>query len=84
MEGYRIKIIKSKMDSYWYAGLIDQQFWAVLVLNDNEEKEYKIVPEGATPLPGFSTKTVAFDDCTVIKKSKIQIESNVVVTVIEI
>ena len=84
MKGYRIKVIKSNLNTYWYAKHIGEEFWAVLAENIDSSQDYKVILEGITPLSGFGTKWINFDDCEIIKESEIQIESHVVVNVVEI
>jgi len=78
MIGYRIKIIKSLLDSYWYADHIGDEYWAYL----DDDQNYVIVPEGTIqkvnsefPKPrtfrDFGDKVVITEDCKVLRNSYI-------------
>jgi hypothetical protein len=84
MDGFRIQIIKAKLDSYWYAGCTGNVYWAVLHEREDNHQDYKVIVEGIVPLEGLGAKWVDFDDCIVIKEAKIAIETAVNVKVIEL
>lgn len=83
MKGYRIQIIKAKLDSYWYASHTGDTYWAVLEAKDDHQ-DYKIIIEGIVPIEGLSTRYVDFDDAAVLKEATIKIDTSVTVKVIEI
>lgn len=84
MRGFLIKITKSKLDSYWYTGLIGNQYWTLLEENSDHHMNYRVIFEGIIPNNGNETKWVNFDDCEVIKESYIRIEKDSHISVIEI
>lgn len=77
MIGYRIKIITSKLDSYWYADYIDKEYWAYL---DDDQKNYVIIQEGIIYReqpdrnPNFGDKVVISEDCEVVGSSHILVD----------
>lgn len=83
MIGYRIQIIKAKLDSYWYASCTGNTYWAVLEAKD-QHQNYKVIVEGIIPIEGLGTKYVDFDDAIVIKEATIKIDTSVTVKVIEV
>lgn len=83
MKGYRIQIIKSKLETYWYATCTGNTYWAVLEPKE-EYQNYKVIVEGVVPIEGLGTKWVDFDDVIVLKESQIKIETEVSVKVIEL
>jgi len=84
MRGIRIKIANSSLDTYWYAGLIGNEYWATLEENLDHHMSYKILLEGTIPAGGHGTKFVNFDDCEVIKEAYIRVESVTTTKIIEI
>ena len=84
MNGFRIQIIRAKLESYWYAGCTGNVYWALLDERENNHQDYKIIIEGVIPIAGLGAKWVDYDDCIVIKESHIAIESSVSVKVIEL
>lgn len=83
MKGYRIQIIKAKLDSYWYSTCTGNTYWAVLEEKDDHQ-DYRIIIEGILPIEGLGKKYVDFDDAIVLKVSTISIDTSVTVKVIEI
>jgi hypothetical protein len=43
MNGFKIKVLRSKLDSYWYANHIRKEYWARL---DENQKDFVIIPDG--------------------------------------
>jgi hypothetical protein len=88
MKGYKIKITKAALDSYWYASLIGYEFWAEERINLAGEREYAIVVESINKysLPTLSStgKWVGENDCEVLREAYIKIESVTTTTVVEI
>jgi hypothetical protein len=84
MRGFLIRITKAKLDSYWYAGLIGNEYWTLLEENPDNHMNYCVIFEGIIPNSGHGTKWVNFDDCEVIKESYIRIEKDSHISVIEI
>lgn len=83
MIGYRIQIIKAKLDSYWYASCTGNTYWAVLEAKDGHQ-DYKVIIEGIIPIEGLGKKWVDFDDVLVLKEATIKIDTSVTVKVIEV
>ena len=75
MRGIRIKITNSSLDTYWYAGLIGNEYWATLEENLDHHMSYKIILDGIIPAGRHGTKFVNFDDCEVIRESDIRVYS---------
>lgn len=73
MKAFRIKITKSSLDSYWYAGFVGMMYWAEEIITDGET-DYRIIFESS-----HNTSTVVRwvgeADCEVIKESFIKIET---------
>lgn len=78
--GFKIKIIKSGLNSYWYADHIDKEYWAYL---DEDQKKYVIIPEGVIykenseykrSFKDFGNKCVFEEDCEVLKSSHIIVD----------
>jgi len=78
IDAVRIQINKVSKDTYWYAGYIGNQYWAI-----KTAKEFEIIHEGITNLKpkGY----VDFDDAFILKESRINIEKieSVIISVIE-
>ena len=67
IEAVRIQILKFSKDTYWYAGYIGNQYWAI-----KTKKEFEIIHEGNTNLK--PTGFVDFDDAFVLQESRIKVE----------
>jgi hypothetical protein len=80
MKAFRIKIIKSSLDTYWYVGLIGKEFWAEEIITDGET-HYRIIFESIHCTHSV-VRWVGKADCEVIKESFIKIET--ITTVVEI
>lgn len=83
MQGYRIQIIKAKLESYWYAAKTGEVYWAVINQKD-EYQDYKVIIEGIIPVEGLGTKYIDFDDVIVLKESIIRIDNSLNVKVVEL
>ena len=83
MKGYRVQIIKAKLDSYWYSSCTGNTYWAVLEAK-GEHQDYKIIVEGVVPIEGLGTRWVDYEDVLVLKEATIKIDTSVTVKVVEI
>lgn len=83
MQGYRIQIIKAKLDSYWYSTCTGNTYWAVLEAK-GEHQDYNVIVEGIVPIEGLGKKYIDFDDAIVLKEATIKIDTSVTVKVIEL
>jgi len=87
MIGFKIKVLKSKLDSYWYANQINREYWARL---DDNQKDYVVIPEGvfyrknSMKQNNFGDKCVIEEDCEVIDSSHIHINTNVSADIIDV
>lgn len=81
MHGYRIKLINAKLDSYWYAGHIGAEYWAILDHHCGEYTDYQIIFEGSIPHAGSCTRWVDYTDCCILSEANIKIETLVTVSV---
>jgi len=83
MKAFRIKITKSSLDSYWYAGFVGMMYWAEEIITDGEIN-YRIIFESShnTSTVIKCIRWVGKADCEVIKESFIKIET--ITTVVEI
>ena len=80
MIGYRIKIFKSGLDTYWYNNHIGKECWA---FKDEDKKNYVVIQEGILyredqenryKNPNFGDKVVMSEDCVVIRSSHIIVD----------
>lgn len=64
----KVKIIKANMQSYWYAGKLDEEFWVSnhFTTNDYGRDGWKVVDH-------TGGRWIDFDDCKVIKTGKIKV-----------
>lgn len=83
MNGYRIQIIKAKLDSYWYAGATGNTYWAVKHNKDDTHQDFRIVEEGTILAENIGAKYVDIDDCLILKETLIRIDTLVTVKVVE-
>lgn len=87
--GYRIKIIKSRLDSYWYAGSIGKEYWAYL---DDNKRDYIIITEGIIykdesgnlkQYKDYGKRCIVPEDCEVIRVSNIIVETSTTSKIID-
>lgn len=84
MLGYRIQIIKAKLDSYWYAKFIDAECWAIKHDTEDGYQDFQVIEEGIIPIEGLGKKYIDINDVLVIKEATIRIDTEVTIKVIEI
>ena len=71
MIGFKIKVLKSKLESYWYANNINREYWARL---DDNQRDYVIIPDGLLHthnLNSFGDRCIISEDCAVEENSHI-------------
>jgi hypothetical protein len=88
--GFRIKIIGSAQETYWYNDHIDEEYWAYL---DEDQKNYVIIPEGAInransefkrTIKDFGDKVVIAEDCYVLKMSHIMVDTTTMSKIVDV
>ena len=75
MIGFKIKVLKSKLESYWYANNINREYWARL---DDNQKDYVVIPDGIFHTHNadrFGDKCVIAEDCEVDESSHILVNT---------
>lgn len=75
MIGFKIKVLKSKMESYWYANNINREYWARL---DDNQKDYVVIPDGIFHTHNadrFGDKCIISEDCEVEENSHILVNT---------
>ena len=85
MKAQRIKITNSSLDSYWYAGYIGNEYWAVERLDDGVV-DYMLIEETSNPtsILNGGKRWVSKGDCEVLKEAYVRVESIITTTVVEI
>jgi hypothetical protein len=84
MIAHRIQIKSSSKDTYWYAGKVDEIFWAIKSLVDESEFGYHIISEGPSVATIKNhTRWVGGEDVLVLGVAEIEIETTVKVKVIK-
>lgn len=80
MIGFRIKIVKAELDTYWYANHIGKEYWSYM---DEDQKNYVIIQEGIInransefqkTFKDFGDKVVIAEDCEVLRSSHIIVD----------
>lgn len=84
MLGYRIQIIKAKLDSYWYASCTGNTYWAIKHDTEDGYQDFRAIEEGIIPIGGLGKKYIDINDVLVIKEATIRIDTEVTIKVIEI
>jgi len=75
MNAFKIKVLKSKLDSYWYSNKINKEYLARL---DDNLKDFVVIPEGIFHnhnVGEFGDKCVMSEDCGIISDSQFLINT---------
>ena len=85
MKAHKIKIIQSSLDSYWYAGLIGNEYWAEERLVDGVV-DYMLIEETTNPtsILNGGKRWVSKEDCEILKEAYVRVESIITTTVVEL
>ena len=85
MKAQKIKIINSTLDSYWYAGLIGNEYWAEERLIDGVV-DYMLIEETSNPTSVLNggKRWVSKEDCEILKEAYVRVESIITTTVVEL
>jgi hypothetical protein len=80
MIGFRIKIISSKYETYWYTANIGTEYWAI---RNECDTHYIIISEGTLPIKQYGDKFVDDADVIVLQTANIKVESVAMVKIID-
>jgi len=85
MKAQKIKITKAGLESYWYAGLIGNEYWAEERLVDGVV-DYMLIEETSNPtsILNGGKRWVSKEDCEVLKEAYVRVESIITTTVVEL